>query len=76
LAARISSPSIAPQEINRRLDAVEYFAVSPPPPPHAHGLQTRPVLRRNVRESLKRTADIQRALQRMTLRRHVQGVQI
>ena len=56
LAERIAAPLTERAEIERRLDLVQLFV-------------ERPALRERVREALKRTPDIERALQRLSVGR-------
>jgi DNA mismatch repair protein MutS len=56
LAARLSRPLVSPEAIEKRLDAVQYF------------LERRP-LRRDVRDLLKISGDVARALSRLALGR-------
>jgi DNA mismatch repair protein MutS len=56
LAERLAAPLTDPDAIGARLDAVAYFADNPP-------------LRQTLRDTLKRTADIERALSRLALGR-------
>ena len=56
LAERIAAPLTDRAEIERRLDLVQLFV-------------ERPALREKVRESLKRTPDVERALQRLSVGR-------
>src|SRR4029079_3978386 len=56
LSERLDAPLTARPEIERRLDLVQLFV-------------ERPALRERVREALKRTPDIERALQRLSVGR-------
>jgi DNA mismatch repair protein MutS len=56
LAERLAAPLTERAEIERRLDLVQLFA-------------ERPALRERVREALKRTPDVERALQRLSVGR-------
>src|SRR6185503_17743354 len=56
LAERLSAPLTDRAEIERRLDLLQLFV-------------ERPALREKVREALKRTPDIERALQRLSVGR-------